>query len=157
MLWFQLAASLWNIHIQVAASSTWQCPCVNSPPRGPFLFRIPWSSFQKLEAIHKNHDCLTTWSPEIYNYSAYKRKAKACVSQTMATKSIPLACQAWFAQLTTSSFAIACSSTNKGSNNTKPHQQKTRQSRWYFCPPAVELCFSLRYFLKQPVHRNMAG
>ena len=49
-------SSLWNIHIQVTANSTWQCPCVNSPPRGPFLFRIPWSSFRKLGSYPKNNE-----------------------------------------------------------------------------------------------------
>jgi len=39
---------------------------VNSPPRGPFPFRIPWSSFQKLEAIRKNHDCFSL--PDHLNY-----------------------------------------------------------------------------------------
>lgn len=39
---------------------------MNSPPRGPFPFRIPWSSFQKLEAIRKNHDCFSL--PDHLNY-----------------------------------------------------------------------------------------
>lgn len=137
---------------------------MNSPPRGPFPFRIPWSSFQKLEAIRKNHDCFSL--PDHLNYIIIQptNLTPKHVSKNHGHQMNPTGLS-WFVKLDSPihnfilrvmqsvKVAIACVFFKQ----TKPHtKKKTGQSWWCLRAPAVESCYKTQYFQNIAVQRNMA-